>query len=882
LLDDKVRVPRTGVAILNRGRVSQLIDQAVRLPVTLLTGPAGAGKTVAAAGWAASRPAGRRPAWLTVDAADADPARFFGYLTAALSKAGAVTAEQARSLRELPAAELPFQLATLTGARAEPTVLVLDDVHELSGGPVLSGLEDLVRQAPPGLRLLLSGRRPPGMPLARLRVSGELADIGADDLACTPEEMDGYFAMLGQRPTAAERERVLRWTEGWMAGLRLVALGASAEEAKAQAIVADYMWDEVLAPLPARTRTMLMRTCLTPTVPVELADELASDRGSGRLLDQLSRTNGLVQAVHPESEYRYHPMLRSVLNSVLRRELPDELPGLLRQVARWHAAHGDLLHAEQAAAGTADWDFGVHVLREAGPTALVTADGPELEAVLGSFPADRRSNDTVLAVALAAARLWQGDADGALPHLEAAEAALVKLSGPERGATRLWLTALRVMWQASLPGPEQGSLAPYWSLAAAAHESARTTAEHNALGLLWLALGCAALRDLDAQRARTALLHASSQLSAGGSGGLRERARCWEAVAAAWYGDLAAAGRLLDSVQGGPHGRDRDLAPVLALAAAIGQQARDDPRALAQALDDADLAAESAQSAGEPSIAVLAGLVRTRLAVAEGNLAGARGLVRWLTEAAAGWDAVGQIIAVLDAEIGLAAGELDRARTALTGDVPDRRGRMDAGPPPAARQVRTVRPEVTICRARLLIAEGDEKAALALVEPLITAAGDGATLADRLAALLTTAVARHRLGQAAEAAEQLQEALALAEPDGACGAFVAAGAPVRSLLTVLTSPGGRYSVFAGRILERFETRLPNAHGSPTATPLTESELAVLRFLPSHMTNQEIADSLFLSINTIKTHLSSVYRKLGVLNRRQAIAQGRRLELLLGG
>ncbi len=103
--------------------------------------------------------------------------------------------------------------------------------------------------------------------------------------------------------------------------------------------------------------------------------------------------------------------------------------------------------------------------------------------------------------------------------------------------------------------------------------------------------------------------------------------------------------------------------------------------------------------------------------------------------------------------------------------------------------------------------------------------------------------------------------------------------PVRSALTVLISPSSRCAGFAGRILDRFDGRLPRPAGAQTAALLTDSELAVLRFLPSHMTNQEIAEALFLSINTIKTHLSSVYRKLGVANRRQAIAQGRRLELL---
>jgi len=169
---------------------------------------------------------------------------------------------------------------------------------------------------------------------------------------------------------------------------------------------------------------------------------------------------------------------------------------------------------------------------------------------------------------------------------------------------------------------------------------------------------------------------------------------------------------------------------------------------------------------------------------------------------------------------------------------------------------------------------------LHLINPLLADPVSTCSIADRISALLTAAVAHRRLGQASEATELLEEALALAEPDDACGPFIAAGPAIRSALTVLISPASRCAAFAARILDRFDGRTSRRAAPLSSTALTESELAVLRFLPSHMTNQEIAESLFLSINTIKTHLSSVYRKLGVVNRRQAIAQGRRLELLL--
>jgi LuxR family maltose regulon positive regulatory protein len=144
---------------------------------------------------------------------------------------------------------------------------------------------------------------------------------------------------------------------------------------------------------------------------------------------------------------------------------------------------------------------------------------------------------------------------------------------------------------------------------------------------------------------------------------------------------------------------------------------------------------------------------------------------------------------------------------------------------------------------------------------------DEVTLEVKLGALLVAAVANRRVGLTAAAAELLEQALALAEPDDASRLFLDVGQPVRSAITVLVPPTSRCAGFAGRILERFDTQLPHR------------ELAVLRFLPSHLTNQEIAEALFLSINTVKTHLRSAYRKLGVTSRRAAIARARRLDLI---
>jgi LuxR family maltose regulon positive regulatory protein len=205
-----------------------------------------------------------------------------------------------------------------------------------------------------------------------------------------------------------------------------------------------------------------------------------------------------------------------------------------------------------------------------------------------------------------------------------------------------------------------------------------------------------------------------------------------------------------------------------------------------------------------------------------------------------------------------------------------RHGRQHAR---AADDAERDRADLLLGSARVFLAEGDSKAALATAETCLAGAATQVTLRDRVSALVTAAVARRRLGQPDQAADELGYALTLAEPHGLYRPFLDGGSAARSALTVLIRPANQGAAVAARILQRFDTRPARPPDAPVPVPLTGSELAVLRFLPSHMTNQEIAESLFLSINTVKTHLRSVYRKLSVTTRRQAISTAGRLGLL---
>ncbi len=878
LLGDKLRIPRLSLATLRRRRLIDLIEQAASHRVTVVSGPAGAGKTVACGSWASSTPASRRVAWLTLDADDRDPARFWAYVQAALIRADIVPADVARSLREVPSDAFPLRLVEAAQLLTEPVTLVLDDIHELADGPVLAGLDLLIRHVPPTLRLVLSGRCPPRLQLARLRVSGELADVTSADLACTVEETDAYFAMLGLEVDAGARDELLRRTEGWMAGLRLAAMsirsqvqesGRITDIAGDEPLVTDYLWDEVLGRQPLETRLFMLRTSVTEEMSGDLADALTGGPGGARTLERLSRENSFVEALgNDRAAYRYHPLLRDVLVAERNREIPHEVPVLLRRAARWHAAHDRVTDALRSAAEAGDWDYAAHMLAEAGTAALVRSGATALERVLALFPAERCADDAAVAAALAAARLWNGDPDGAAHHLESAQRALGRCAPAARRIIEPWLAALRVMRAASRAAADPGLLAQGWTLAEQAQVTAGTQPEHRVLGLLWLALGAARLRRWEIQEARYALDHAGRQLTAGGLGELCARARGWQALAEAWYGDLTAAEKALGESRECEPDRDPGASCLAALASAQVSLARDDLAGARKLLDDAgEHVAGRRQLPGEPHLSVVTALIRARTVLADGDSTGARGLVLRLRDTSAPDDPyLDWMLTLLDCEIALRTGDTGRARVTLV-------GRAD-GP-------YHDRADSQLMLGRLLLTEGDFAGALETTRPILDGAAEGVTLQSKVAALLVAAVADRRLGLTETAAELLEQALALAEPDDASRVFLDAGQPVRSAITVLVPPTSRSAGFAGRILERFDIQLPHAGAAPEQAEvlLTDSELAVLRFLPSHLTNQEIAEALFLSINTVKTHLRSAYRKLGVTSRRAAIARGRRLDLL---
>ncbi len=661
LLDDKLRVPPQGPDVIPRSRLTGLIERAATHTVTAITAPPGAGKTVACATWAAAVARSRRVAWVNLDEGDREPGRFWAYISAALALGGADLTPSLVPRSRGAADDLPISLMDTMRGLAAPVALVLDDVHVLADSNVLAGLGFLIHHAPAALRIIVCGRRVPGLHLARMRVAGDLAEVDAADLACTPDEADAYFAKLGLAAEQAERDDLLRKTEGWMAGLRLAALRANRDGTVAVSgitgdpLLADYMRDEVLDRQSAQIQLFLRRTSVAEGLTGEYADWLTRESGGARILDQLDRENSFV-ARDERGRYRYHPCLREVLLAELRRT-PEEVPVLFGRAARWHAARGDVVAAMRYAAQAGDWDQASHALAEAGIVGVVPDRMAELEEALRLFPAERRSADPVVAAALAAARLCRGDPDSAAAYWSHAQQGLADCPDPTRSLVELWLAALRVMRAAD---EDPGALGDGWALAEKAQTQAGALSAHRALGMLWLALGSALLCRWRITDARRALGHASHQLAAAGLAWPLDRARGWQALAEALYGDLAAAEEILARL-GAAEAPDPAARHLATLTAALLAVERDELRSAGELLDSLDGTAFDSLP-GEPDMVALGMLARARVMLAAGDSAGARSVVMLVRDKSG---PLAPPVDVFDAHIALQAGDFPAASAAL-------------------------------------------------------------------------------------------------------------------------------------------------------------------------------------------------------------------------
>jgi LuxR family maltose regulon positive regulatory protein len=365
----KFFVPGLGVRSVDRPRLRRALDRTLRARLTLVVAPAGWGKSTAVAQWLqrAAVPFG----WLSLDAADGDVTRFWRHLLTAVRQAAPGTGA---ALQRLEAAGADVERDVLPVAVNELTdvdddvVVVLDDYHLVAEQSVHRSLTALVERAPPRLHLVIASRTDPPLPLSRLRVAGQLADVRADQLGFTADEAARLLAGAAV-PEVSPQDvvRLVERTEGWAAGLQLAALrlaGRDDREARSDFItrftgadrhIVDYLGEEVLAALPEPVHGFLLQTSVLPRLCVPLADAVTGRDDAAPMLAAIEKANLFLVALDDEGRwFRYHQLFRDLLRFELDRTGVVPARVLHQRASAWFREQGLLSEAVEHALSAGD------------------------------------------------------------------------------------------------------------------------------------------------------------------------------------------------------------------------------------------------------------------------------------------------------------------------------------------------------------------------------------------------------------------------------------------------------------------------------------------------------------------------------------------------
>jgi LuxR family maltose regulon positive regulatory protein len=863
----KFALPPEHAAFVPRARLWDDLDRAVERPLTLIAGPPGAGKTALLGSWIA---AGRAPgpvAWLSLDAADGERRRFWRGVFEALERAEIpVGGAHPEERPDVPIA----RLADALGERPDPVILVLDDFHEVAVA-IHADLDQLLRRPIPGLRVIVAARADPPLHLGRLRLQDHLAEIRAPDLAFTLAETGEMLGSLGIALPDTHRRRLWERTEGWVAAIRLAALSMRSSARPERFVddfagddraISDYLLAEVLAALPPDDRSFLMRTAVAELLNGELADALTGARDGHRRLAELARSGALVEAVDRRGEwYRYHALFAELLRAELRSERPDEIDELHRRAAVWLAGHGDdargLLHAVEAGA----WDLATRLAGERWIDLLIRGDIGVLGPLVDRIPADRVRAEPELALAIAGVMLDRGDERAAGRHLHRAERAARTVPADRRrrfdvslAAVRLHLARLRGDLELALDAGRQLSVA-------GALEPGVVETDLRALALT--NLGVAELWSGDLGDAGRYLERGCAAAAEAGRDWLALVARAHQALLAGAQDDYVRSTRLAAEALAlaEEHGWSRSWPAGAAYLAVTAAELVDGN------LDAAEPALGHAHDAlantRERPLRAVLGLQRSRLMAARGDHEAALAVVVAGSDALGDWPlrpAVRDQFAVREAVLRAELGDRALAERLLSAAP----GSLDAA----------------VVLARLRLADGDAEGARDTLAPWMDDL-DGEGALPAVQGLVVDALARDALADHAGAAASLERALDRAEPAGLRATLLSFGRALQPLLR----RQARHRTAHAPLVDELTDALEQGNGRPAvpavaiAEALSPRERAVLRYLPTMMSNHEIASEMFVSVNTVKTHLKAIYRKLDVQDRRGAVKRARTLKLL---
>ena len=886
LLEAKLHAPRRRQGIVTRPRLRERLDDREQPALTVVAAPAGFGKTTLVAEWFAAGPA---TAWLSLDRRDDEPAQFWTYVIAALQTVEPEAGADARALLLAPQVDMDAVVAMLLNdlhGVADDLVLVLDDYHTIESTEIHRTVAFLIDHLPPRVHLVIASRTDPPLPLASMRAGGDLLEYRAAELAFTTTEAATYLNdEMGLTVEPSDIEVLEARTEGWIAALQLAALSMRgrenltsfiAEFAGDDRFVLDYLVGEVLERQDENIRRFLLDTSILNTLTGSLCDAVTGRPGGRATLEHLDRSNlFLVPLDDRRTWYRYHHLFADMLRARLVDENPALLVELHGRASDWYDANGDPGEAIGHAMAGEHFDRAARLIELAAPAMHQTRQEATLRRWLEALPDDVFRDRPVLTVDLVGARMATGDPAGVERFLELVESRLERATPPPivfDHANFARLPAQVAVYRAGL-ALLAGDLDGTVEHANRALDLSEPT-DHLQRGAAAALVGLAywTRGDLDAARRR----YGDAVVSLVAADHLPDVLGCSLGLA-----DIQIAqGRLEDAFQTFTAAlRHADAAPGM-------RGTADMHVGLSEVLlerNDLDAAASHLQAstelgepAGLPQNAYRWRVATARLRQAHGDLDGALEL---LDEAQplynTDFSPAVRPVAALKARVQLARGDTGApSRWAAARGIN------------ADDELDYVHEFEHITLARTLLAHHSAghddlqsvEHAIGLLDRLFGAAELGQRGGSSIEILVLLAMARHAANDESGATAALNEALARAEPEGYIRLFVDEGPAMTTLLRSATAEGaaGRQ---ARRVLAAAEPARPIARSrSGLVDDLSARELDVLRLLRSELSGPDIARELFVSLNTLRTHTKSIYTKLNVNNRREAIRRATELGL----
>ena len=866
--------------LIQRGELLASLERAAEAKVTLISGPAGSGKTSLVRAWADGPGQQYRLAVVYVRRDQQDSQQFWLTVLGAIRRASGASGEG-----EQLAATPDFNQETIAGrVRAElaehreRTFLIIDDLHELTSPEALTQLIRLLEALPEHVHAILTTRHDLPLRLHKLRLAGELSEIRAADLRFTQRETSELLAASGIALSEGRAAELHQRTEGWAAGLRLAAISLAsspdpeqfvAEFSGSSRTVAEYLLAEMLDCQPAEVQQLLLRTSLLDRVNGELADLLTGRPGSERILLDLEDANAFVVSLDPaRTWFRYHHLFADLLRLELRRRMSGQLQVLHRLAAGWFSEHGEIVDAIRHTQAAGDWGDAAQLLADHSFGLTLDGRAQTIQALLRAFPPGAVTGGPDLPLARATSDLARGRLDEAAAHLAVAEASIASTPPDRKHRLEVAIAALKL----SL-ARKRGQLAEVVEqvrflaspVTAQSDEDIALDSDLRAVALMNLgSVEAWSLGNRDSQRhlregaelarrigrpylevACLAELAFASKIEPFAT----TRRQCLEAIAVAeqhgwgaepviapalvnlagvliWTGEFDEGDRWLRRLA---RALETDTGPSIRLLLHLGTGLLMSGRHRQQEAFAEYSAAEQLQARLDGSHALMRQLTGFRLAT--------QARLGQLGEARAS-------LAALDAELA-GSGEIANARTA-------------------------------IC-----LAEGDPAAALAVVRDVVNGVAPAVGYMTVVDANLLAALAHRELGDQHAAFAAVERALALAEADRLVLPFAMTGT-LELLEAVPRHQTAHAALLAGILDVMRGSSITPGDAVTGIEQLSPSELRVLRYLPTNLSRPEIASELSVSVNTVNTHIRNIYAKLQAQDRSSAVRRARQMRLLSVG